>query len=1040
MKIQKMNIRLMVALWCFIVAVCVNAQVSVTGTVTDNTGDGLPGVTVRLVSNPSVGTSTDLDGNFALSVPDLNQSLEFTYIGYQKLTVALAGKSNISVKLNEDAEILDEVVVVGYGVQKKVSLTGSVSTVSGKDLVKAPMPSMSNMLTGKVSGVTAVQSTGLPGADNAAIHVRGMNDFAGSGPLVIIDGVPADMNSINPQDVESVSVLKDAAAAIYGVQGANGVILITTKKGTEGNAKISYTGSVTWTRNTAMPEYLNAEEYMYWHNTARAMDGLAPLFDADFQKKVLTGNSDPTSPFGDTNWIDQTFRTAMMQNHNISASGGSEKTHYYVSAGIMDQEGTMRHTDYRRYNLRSNLDITVAKNMRFTSNISGFRTERTWPGLNITNQQDEFNPARHAITALPILKSEYNGYPLAYKASSLQANPIHLLENSGYTNLVSNQISASGQLEYDFKDVHPVLDGLRISVWGNYVYSHTLTSNFSNNPQNYVIDNSFGEPVLNYTPGFGENNGFFRGSSWGSNWIFRPQVSYNHKFGKADIGALYLYEATKHTGGVFQASSKDYISDDPVDISLGTVIPTSVSGSHQNTSVVSHVGRFNFAWDDKYLAEFAFRCDASYKYAPENRWGFFPSASAGWVISREGFMKNVHWLDLLKLRASYGESGKDNLDAFLYNMLFTPVPNATIMNGTPLTLYYTNSYLVRNLKWSNTRTYNIGVDIDVLQRKLGAEIDVFYQHTNNLLESISGSFPSSLGGNVPSMENSGAMANRGIDIVLKHNLTVNKDFHYTLRGTFSFARNKMLKMKTNDDHPNFRSSLGQPMGARYGLIATGLFQTQEQLDNAPAPPSGSIRLGDIMYLDTNGDGKISYKGTESDYVKIGYGAFPEITFAMNMDFYYKNFNLNLLWQGVGHVDYTLNGAWGNGHTDNTPYTMPFYGDGNAPKYLVEDAWTPENTDARYPRLSTVVNGNNAVSSTWWLINGEYLRLKNLQFGYDVPENVLRKTPFSRFYVYVAGTNVLTFSHFKYVDPESPSVSAGHYPQPSTWSLGLNVSF
>ncbi|MDE6403975.1 MAG: SusC/RagA family TonB-linked outer membrane protein, partial [Muribaculaceae bacterium] len=494
-----MNLRFMVALWCMVMAICVNAQVSVTGTVTDNEGEGLPGVTVRLVSNPSVGTSTDLDGNFTLSIPDLNQSLEFTYIGYQKLTAPLAGKSTIKVKLNEDSEMLDEVVVVGYGMQKKVTLTGSVSTVSGKDLVKAPMPSMSNMLTGKVSGLTAIQSTGLPGADNAGIHVRGMNDFSGSGPLVIIDGVPGNMNLINPQDVESVSVLKDAAAAIYGVQGANGVILITTKKGEEGNAKVSYSGSVTWTRNTAMPEYLNAEEYMYWHNTARAMDGLSPLFDAEFQRKVLTGNDDPSSPFGQTNWIDKTFRTGIMQNHNISASGGSKKTHYFVSAGIMDQEGTMRHTDYRRYNLRSNLDITLAKGMRFTSNISGFRTERTWPGLNITNQQDEFNPARHAITALPILKSEYNGYPLAYKASSLQANPVHLLENSGYTNLVSNQITASGMLEYDFGAAHPVLDGLRVSVWGTYIYSHTLTSNFSNNPQNYVIDFNVWETIVIYT-------------------------------------------------------------------------------------------------------------------------------------------------------------------------------------------------------------------------------------------------------------------------------------------------------------------------------------------------------------------------------------------------------------------------------------------------------------------------------------------------------------------------------------------------------------
>ncbi|MDE5634741.1 MAG: SusC/RagA family TonB-linked outer membrane protein, partial [Muribaculaceae bacterium] len=708
-----------------------------------------------------------------------------------------------------------------------------------------------------------------------------------------------------------------------------------------------------------------------------------------------------------------------------------------------DQQGTMRNTRYRRYNLSSNLDITVAKNLRFVSNISGYRTEKNWPAVNITNQQDEFNPARHAISAVPIIKKEYKGLPLAYKAGDSQYNPIHLLENSGESTLNVNNVNISGMLEYDFKDIHKVLDGLKISLWANYVYTHGLTGNYSNHPKNYYVGIDYSEPVLNTTPGFDEKGSFFRGSHWSNNWIFRPQVSYSHRFGKADISAMYLYEATRNSNGVFQATAQGYITRDPVDISLGSeVLPTTVSGSHQVTSMISHVGRLNFVWDSKYLFEAAFRYDASYKFAPQNRWGFFPSASAGWVMSSEPFIKeNIQWIDNLKIRASYGESGKENIPAFAYMYLFEkPVTNGYFLNGSPITMYYTNSYLQPDLKWSTTRTFNIGVDIDVLQRKLGAEIDVFYQHTNDLIESIGGKYPSSLGGNNPSSENSGAIENKGIDITLKHQLRVTKDFNYSIRGTFSFARNKILKMKTSDDHPMYNSQLGHSMGARFGLIATGLFQTQEQIDNAPAPPSGSINLGDIMYLDTNGDGKIMYKGTESDYVRIGYGALPEINFSMNMDFNYKNFYLNLLWQGVGHVDYTLNGAWGNGHTDHTPYTRPFYGDTNSPRYLVEQAWTPENTNARYPRLSTIANQNNAVASTWWLVNGEYLRLKNLSFGYELPEQILTKTPFSRVNIYVAGTNVWTLSHFKYVDPESPSVSAGHYPQQSTWSLGLNVSF
>ena len=526
--------------------------------------------------------------------------------------------------------------------------------------------------------------------------------------------------------------------------------------------------------------------------------------------------------------------------------------------------------------------------------------------------------------------------------------------------------------------------------------------------------------------------------------MLRPQVSYNHKFGKAEIGLLYLYEATKYYTSNIGASARNYIAPDPVDLSLGLeIIPTSVNGAHSRSSKASHIGRFNFNWDEKYLLEFAFRYDGSYKFAPENRWGFFPSVSAGWVMSQESFIKdNLPWVDFLKLRASYGESGKDNLSAFLYEYLYSARKDGYIFpSGTSIPLVWTDSYILsRNLKWSTTKTYNIGLDVDVLRRKLGLELDVFYQVTSDLLEGIGGTFPSSLGGNTPKYENSGAVDNRGIDFTVKHELTVNKDFSYRLRGIFGFARNKVLRKKINDDHPSWRNTLGYPMGARFGLIATGLAQTQEQIDNAPAAPSGDIKLGDILYYDTNGDGKIMYKGSESDYVRIGYGALPEITFSMNMDFNYKNFYLNMLWQGVTHVDYQLNGVWGTGHCDHTPFTRPFYNDGNAPKYLVEGSWTPENTDARYPRLSSTARQNNAVASTWWLVNGEYLRLKNLTFGYDVPEKILKHTPFTRFNIYVSGTNVLTFSHFKWLDPESPSIAAGYYPQPSTWSLGLNVNF
>ncbi len=705
----------------------------------------------------------------------------------------------------------------------------------------------------------------------------------------------------------------------------------------------------------------------------------------------------------------------------------------------------MRGTNYRRYNVRSNLEMKVAKNLRFASTISAYRTEKDYPNVDMS-EQSTYNPSSEAVYTLPIFQKEYQGRPVGYGPGG--KNPVAAIEQSGFQRTYANRFVGTALLEYDFKAVHPLLDGLKVSVWGSYnTWHQNAESYFGAIEMFQVLLNDVTTGSVAYKADYAkgqENTSYSKSSVWDYTAMLRPQVSYNHKFGKAEIGLLYLYEATKYFSSNVGASARNYIAPDPVDLGLGLeIIPTSVSGGHGRSSKASHIGRFNFNWDEKYLLEFAFRYDGSYKFAPEHRWGFFPSVSAGWIMSQESFIKdNLPWVDFLKLRASYGESGKDNITAFLYEYLYKSRKDGYIFpSGVSIPLVWTDSYTQsRDLQWSTTKTYNVGLDIDVLRRKLGLEVDVFYQVTSNLLEGIGGTYPSSLGGNTPKYENSGSVDNRGIDFTIKHELAPSKDFSYRLRGTFGFARNKVLRKKINDDHPSWRNVLGHPMGARFGLIATGLAQTQEQIDNAPAAPSGDIKLGDILYYDTNGDGKIMYKGSESDYVRIGYGALPEITFSMNMDFNFKNFYLNMLWQGVTHVDYQLNGIWGTGHCDHTPFTRPFYSDGNAPKYLVEGSWTPENTDARYPRLSSTARQNNAVASTWWLINGEYLRLKTLTVGYDVPESVLKHTPFSRFNIYVSGTNVLTFSHFKWLDPESPSIAAGYYPQPATWSLGLNVNF
>ena len=1028
---------LYVILLTFINLSGVYAQKIITGTVTDDKGESLPGVSVVL-SGTSKGTSTQLDGSYEISVSSANPVLDFSYLGFKKKSITVGNRNVIDVVMEEDILRLEEVVVVAYGAQKSGHSTAAASRLNNAELTKAPMQNISNMLTGKLPGLTSIQTTGKPGADGTSLYIRGLNSFSGSNnPMIIVDGVPRTMDYLNPNDVESIVILKDAAASIYGVQGANGVILITTKSGSSGAAKISYDGSYSSTQNTAMPKFLNAVDYMYWNNKAREMDGLTPLWTADIQNRVM--KNDPESIWGQTDWLEKIFRTGSTQQHNISASGSTDKVKYYTSAGIMDQEGTLINTSFRRFNVRTNLDIQVAKNLRFLTNLAGYRTDRNWPGTDISIQ-GEFNPVRQAINSIPILKSEFKDLPVAWNGSTYLVNGYAPLQNSGFKRQNRWRLDSNFKLEYDFSGLTDVLKGLKASIFAAYNYEQTTDSNYDRYYQLYYINRYLDEGIAGasgYTPG----NTYSKSSSWGDDWMLRPQIEYARDFGKHFLNATFLFEERRGFSSTMTGVKKGYYSDDPVDISLGTEsVNVPVTGSYGYTGQKSYVGRLNYAYNNKYLMEFLFRSDGSYRFAPENRWGFFPSASVGWVLSEEDFFsKALPIIEYLKFRASYGQAGKDNVPSdFMYNSSYALSNNSMALGNKAIAQFYTtNAYIYRYLTWSTTHSYNLGLDLNMLRGKFGMELDLFYKITANILESVGGNFPSSMGGYFPAIENSGKVENKGFELTLKHNNKINSDWSYGLNANIAFARNKVLCRATSDNHPNYRPEVGASMNARYGFIALGFFQNQEEIDQYPSAPSGIIRLGDLKYKDFNGDGMIN---SQHDYVKTGYGDIPEINFALNMDLSYKNFYASLLWQGVSHTDYELSGVYNSGVTSTTVYTSSFAESGNSPYYLIEGAWTPDNPDAKYPRLSTLANGNNAWRSSWWVVNGEYFRLKNANIGYNVPAKTLQKTPFSGIKIYIAGTNLLTFSHFKYVDPESPSVSNGYYPQQKTYSVGASITF
>lgn len=1033
----KNQLSILLIVGAFFCSVGASAQTNVTGKVVDTRGEALIGVNV-IIKGTRLGTVTNMNGEFSLAVSDLNVVIELSYVGFRLQEVPLNGRSYIEVTLSEDTELLDEVVVVGYGTQKKIHMTGAISQITNKELMKAPMQNVSNMLTGKIPGLTSIQRSGKPGEDGAALYIRGLNSFTGNnGPMIIVDGVPRPIDYLNPNDIESISVLKDASAAIYGVQGANGVIVITTKKGGDGPAKITYDGSVTFTQNTAMPEMLNAADYMYWHNKTRAMDGLTPIWTADIQNKVMS--NDPNSVWGETDWLDKIFRTGVMNQHNLSASGGTEKTKYYASLGIMDQEGTMINTGFTRYNIRTNLDVKVAKNLKLTANIAGFRSDRDWPGTAISNQ-GEFSPARQAINSIPIIKSDYNGYPVAWNGSTYLVNGYAALTESGYKRQTRWNVDSNMKLEYDFSDLSDTLKGLRASMFGTYNYSNTVDSNYDRYYQMYYVNQNFDEGIGGAS-GFSQDNVYSKSASWGDNWLIRPQIDYSRDFEEHFVGAMLSYEAKKSYSNTMTGTKRGYYSDEPVDLSLGSTLPeTPITGSHgYSGGQLSWLGRFNYAYGSKYLAEVAFRYDGSYIFAPGNRWGFFPSTSLGWVLSEENFFqKALPSVDYLKIRASFGKSGNDGVSPFQHFSLYALANNSMVLGNQAIAQFYsTNAYIYNNLTWATTDNYNIGVDFDIWNRKLGVELNLFYKLTKDILEEQSGNYPTSLGGFYPKYKNSGKVENKGFELSLKHMNRINADWSYSLRGDFAYAHNRVLSRIISDNRPSYRAIIGESMGARYGFEAVGLFQSQEEIDNYPAAPSGFLRLGDIKYRDVNGDGIIN---SEHDYIKTGYGAIPEINFSFNMEVNYKNFYATMLWQGVTHTDYELSGVYNTGVISSTVYTSTFASNGNSPYYRIIDAWTPENTNAKYPRISTVSNGNNAWQSTWWVVNGEYARLKNANIGYNVPAKILKKTPFSQVNIYLAGTNLLTLSHFKYIDPESPSVSNGYYPQQKTYTLGMNITF
>lgn len=1038
-KRQRLRIPLLACLALLLASAQAFAQVQVTGKVTSSAGPET-GVIVFVKGNAGGGTMTDADGNYSLTVAGPNEILVFSLMGYKDQEIKVGNRTTINVQLEEDANLLEEVLVVGYGTQKKEFVVGSVSQVSSKDLLKAPNTNVSSMLAGRLAGMTAVQTTGIPGGDQASLLVRGISTFNSSSPLILVDGVERSMNYINPNDIASISILKDAAtAAIYGVRGGNGVILVTTKSGSTGRAQIIYDGSASFDTNTVTPELLTADEYIYWHNKAREMDNQTPFWTPEriqsLKDRGLYADTD--------NWALIYNNFGLTRQHNLSASGGTEKFKYFTSVGYMNQQGILKNTSLERYNIRAHIDAQLSKGLRYDVNLSAANSARVWPGLSMTSNgtwQGEFSPLRQACYAIPILATEYNGLPLGYTNGTYTYTPLAAL-NTGFQQEDRWMAEVRSNLEYDFTALGlDFLKGLKAGVHISYNFDYTLNRNYLESFQLYQYSAVTDDVAQKTSLGIGENN-FNKSHSMGYNLTVRPQIDYERDFGMHHISTVALMERYTYHGDTMTGSKTGYAEASPIDLNFGqTFTATPVSGGYNNSGSFGAAGRISYAYDKKYLVEGTLRADASYKFAPQNRWGFFPSVALGWVLSEENFMKNLSNVNFMKIRLSAGILGKDDTEPYLYMQTYKSTrPSTTFyISGQPTSIYYTSNYVYDDLTWSRTNTYNVGYELKMFGNRLSLDLDVFYKYTSRILEGDSlGTYSPSLGGNHPWYMNTGAVDNRGFDMTLSWGDAFASGWSYTVTGILSWSRNRLISRRLSDSYPSYRAQLGQPMGSFYGFHALGLFQTQEEVDQAPTAPTGYVEMGAIKYQDVNGDGKIS---STEDFVKIGRSSTPEMTFSMNFDVAYKGLSLSVLLQGATLCNYALCGTWSNGNMDNTMYTRAFYGGGNTLRYLVEDAWTPENTGAHYPKLSASTNANNAWISDWWIRDGSYLRVKNAQLAYDFPTGWFARTPVTGVRVFLAGTNLLTFSAFKYIDPENPGINNGYYPQQRTVSLGAKVTF
>ncbi|MDR6197160.1 TonB-dependent receptor [Siphonobacter sp. SORGH_AS_0500] len=983
------------------------------GKVTSETGEPLPGVNV-LVKGTSIGASTNPEGNYQLSLPDqAAATLIFTSIGYQKQEIAIGNQTSLNVQLKSDEKALQEVVVVGYGEQKKVSFTGAESVITTRELKQSPTALLSNAIGGRMAGLVTVQRSGEPGYDGANIWIRGMGTFGSNqAPLLLVDGVERDFNNIDPHEVESFTILKDASAtAVFGVRGANGVVLVNTRKGVSGKPKVSLTLEKGFLSPTRLPQYVDGYTYATLYNEANANADL-PL---PYTQEVLDKIKDQSDPirYPNVDWMKLMKHSAGQEHMNLNISGGNPTVRYFVSASYFHDQGFFiedprneysTNLNRQRFNLRTNVDINLSKEIELSIGITGISENRNFPG---TGTQEIFNLMNKAT---PVL------YPMLYPdgripgtVASARENPYGKLTQTGYATEFRGTTQGTFGLKYDLSRW---IKGLNIR--GRFAFD-SYSSNNIGRKKNFETwlasaqnDPTTGQPIYNLTAEGDKFLGYTISTTGESRSYLEGSLNYNRTLGNHDIGAMLLYN---QGGRQYTAAT-----------AIGS-LPYRRMGL---------VGRATYGWKERYFTEVNFGYNGSENFPRGKRFGFFPAFSAGWVVSEEPFFKNhVSFISLFKLKGSYGIVGNDQINDQRFMYLTTLTTTDGYLFGTEFNNSMggikENTIGNPNITWETSRKSNIGMEVHALKDRITLLLDFFREHRTNILTQR-GTVPDLLGIQSLPYANIGIVDNKGVDATLNYRASIG-NVRMDLKGTYTFARNRIVYSDEPIRRYDYLQRTGQRIGQPFGLEAIGLFSSQEEINNSPKQAfTSTVAPGDVKYRDVNGDGVIDIY----DEKPIGFSNVPEMVFGFGGTFTYKGFDLSVLFQGVGNVTVFRN------YQGYIPFSQGQFGNVLT---AALDRWTVENPnpEASFPRLYPGSNDNNYRNSTFWQISGNYLRLKNAQLGYTIAKRWAQKIKADNIRFYINGLNLMLWDRIKHYDPESGD-GAGKYPPSRVINLGLNLNF